>query len=73
MEGDLTMLGVSKPVNFRVDSFNCGESPFSKRAMCGAVASATIRRSEWGMTFGVQISNPADEIKLMIPVEAYKE
>ena len=29
--------------------------------------------SEWGMTFGLPISNPGDDINLVIPVEAYKE
>ena len=73
LDGDLTMIGVTKPVSFKVANFNCGESPFNKKAMCGAVATATIKRSEWGMTFGVQISNPADEIRLLMSVEAYKE
>ncbi len=73
LDGELTMLGVTKPASFKVANFNCGENPFNKKAMCGAVATATIKRSDWGMTFGVQISNPADEIKLTIPVEASKE
>ena len=29
--------------------------------------------SEWGMTFGLPISNPGDDVNLVIPVEAYKE
>lgn len=73
VDGDLTMLGVTKPVSFKVTHFNCGESPFSKKAMCGADATATIKRSEWGMTSGLQIGNPADDIKLVVPIEAYKE
>jgi polyisoprenoid-binding protein YceI len=73
LDGELTMLGVARPVSFKVANFRCGESPFNKKAMCGAIATATIKRSEWGMTSGLAISNPGDDINLVIPVEAYKE
>jgi polyisoprenoid-binding protein YceI len=70
IDGELTMLGVSKPVSLKVVNFVCGESPFNKKPMCGADATATIKRSDWGMTDGLKINNPSDEIKLIIPVEA---
>lgn len=73
VDGDLTMLGVTKPVSFKVVNFVCGENPFNKKPMCGAEADATIKRSEWGMTNGLNINNPGDEIKLMIPIEGYRE
>lgn len=72
-DGELTMLGVTKPVTLKVNNFKCGEQPFNKKPMCAAEATATIRRSEWGMTEGIKFSNPADEIQLVIPVEAYRE
>ena len=70
-EGDLTMLGVSRPVTLAVANLRCGEQAFNKKPMCGAEATTTIRRSEWGMTNGVAIGNPSDEIRLVVPVEAY--
>lgn len=73
VDGELTMLGVTKPVSLQVADFKCGDNPFNKKPMCGADAMATIKRSDWGMTNGLNISNPSDEIKLLIPVEAYKE
>jgi polyisoprenoid-binding protein YceI len=73
VDGDLTMIGVTKPVSFKVTNFVCGENPFNKKPMCGAEATATIKRSEWGMTNGLNISNPGDEIKLLIPIEAYRD
>jgi polyisoprenoid-binding protein YceI len=73
VNGDLTMLGVTKPVVLQVADFKCGEQPFNKKAMCGANASATLKRSEWGLTNGLNINNPSDEVRLLIPVEAYKE
>jgi len=73
VDGDLTMVGVTKPVSLKVSNFVCGENPFNKKSMCGAEAMTTIKRSDWGMTDGLAINNPSDEIKLIIPVEAYKE
>jgi polyisoprenoid-binding protein YceI len=71
--GDLTMLGVTKPVMFAVSDFKCGQQTFNKKPMCAAEATATIKRSEWGMTSGLNIGNPGDDIKLTMPVEAYLE
>jgi polyisoprenoid-binding protein YceI len=71
VDGDLTMLGVTKPVSFKVHNFSCGEQAFNKKPMCAAEATATIKRSDWGMTDGLKIGNPGDDIKLTIPVEAY--
>jgi polyisoprenoid-binding protein YceI len=56
-----------------VSDFRCGEQPFNKKPMCAAEATATIRRSEWGLTEGIKFSNPADAIKLVVPVEAYRD
>ena len=39
--------------------------------MCGAVADATIKRTDFGMKFGVP--GVSDEVKLMLGVEAYPE
>lgn len=73
IDGELTMIGVTKPVTLKLVDFKCGEQPFNKKPMCGADATATIKRSDWGMTGGVQTLTPADEVTLRIPVEAYRE
>lgn len=72
VNGDLTMLAVTKSVNLKVDNFKCGENPFNKKAMCGAEAWATIKRSEWGMTANLPFA-PGDDIKITLPIEAYLE
>jgi polyisoprenoid-binding protein YceI len=72
-DGELTMLGVTKPVSLKVANFSCGEQAFNKKPMCGAEATATIKRSEWGMTDGLKLGNPGDDIQLIIPVEAYRD
>jgi polyisoprenoid-binding protein YceI len=71
-EGELTMLGVTKPVSLKVTNFACAENPFNKKAMCGAEATATIKRSEWGMKAGIPNSS-SDEVRIVIPIEAYKD
>jgi polyisoprenoid-binding protein YceI len=67
------MIGVSKPVTLKIVDFKCGEHPLNKKPMCGADARATIKRSDWGLTTGLQTQTPADEVTLRIPVEAYRE
>jgi len=72
-DGELTMVGVTKPVSLKVANFTCGEQAFNKKPMCGAEATATIKRSEWGMTDGLKLGNPGDDIHLILPVEAYRD
>lgn len=69
-EGDFTMLGVTKPLTVTVNNFVCGENPMNKKAMCGANIGGTIKRSEFGMTKYVPAIS--DDIKIHVPVEAYK-
>lgn len=69
--GELTMVSVTKPVMLTVTGFRCGANAFNKKPMCGAEATATIKRSDFGMNNGLNISNPSDEIRLTIPVEGY--
>lgn len=72
VEGELTMIGVTKPVTLTVDNETCGEHPINKKPMCGAQASATVKRSEWGMKYGLPRA-VGDDVRLIIPVEAYKD
>jgi len=71
VEGTLTLLGVSKPVKLAVTAFNCAPNPFTKKDMCGVDLAGSIKRSDFGMKFGVPAI--ADEVKLMIAVEGYKD
>ena len=71
VEGSLTLLGVSKPVSLRVENWKCGAHPFSKKEMCGGNASGVLKRSDFGMKFGIPAMT--DEIKLWVGFEAYKD
>ena len=36
VEGQLTLLGVTKPVKLKINSFTCAEHPMAKKEVCGA-------------------------------------
>jgi polyisoprenoid-binding protein YceI len=72
VEGKLTLLGVTKPLVLHVDRWKCGPNPFTKKEMCGGTASGTLKRSDFGMKFGLPVA-VGDEVKLLIGFEAYKE
>ena len=71
IEGDLTMLGITRPVTLTVTSFNCKMHPAFKKEFCGADATATIKRTDWGMKYGVP--NVGDDVRLDIQIEAIKD
>jgi polyisoprenoid-binding protein YceI len=70
-EGELTLLGVTKPVSLAVTFFNCGPHPMNKKQMCGANATATIKRSDFGLS--TYVPAVGDEVKISIEVEATKD
>jgi polyisoprenoid-binding protein YceI len=70
-DGELTLVGVTKPVSLTVDWFNCGTHPINKKAVCGANATTTIKRSDFGITYAVPAVG--DEVKIAIQVEAFKD
>lgn len=69
-DGELTIRGVTKPVSLAVLDFKCGLHPFSKKPMCGANATTTIKRSDFGVKYGLPAIG--DELTINIPIEAYK-
>ena len=50
--GTLTMHGVTKPVNLKIESFKCIMNPMLKREVCGTEATATFNRDDFGVDFG---------------------
>ena len=70
LHGDLTLLGVTKPVVLDVTFNKDGVSAASKLDTVGFSARGTIKRSEFGMKYGVP--NIGDEIQIIIESEAVK-
>jgi polyisoprenoid-binding protein YceI len=73
VDGNLTILGVTKPVTLTIDAFNCGADPMDplkQKQKCGARASAQIKRSDFGVKFGLPLVG--DDVKLVFEIEAIK-
>jgi polyisoprenoid-binding protein YceI len=69
--GTLTMLGKALPVTLKATTFNCYDNPMLKREVCGGDFETTIKRSQWGMTYG--LPGIPDDVRLVIQVEAVKQ
>ena len=70
LHGELTMLGVTKPVVLDVTFNKDGVSPASKLDTVGFSARGTVKRTDFGMKYGAP--NISDEIQLLIEAEAVK-
>ncbi len=71
ISGDLTLHGVTKPVKLSIDSFKCMENPMIKKQVCGADASGTFNRADFGVNYGEQYGFKQDVV-LRIQVEGVK-
>jgi len=69
--GEITLLGVTRPLRLTLDQFHCGVHPIAQREVCGADASGAIRRSDFGMK--AFLPAVGDEVKLRIQVEGFKD
>ncbi len=71
VDGDVTIVGVTKPLRLQVDSISCGVHPFSKKDVCGFNATASLKRSDFGMKYGLPAIG--DRIDLEIEAEGVKQ
>lgn len=71
LTGDLTLLGVTKPVTLEVTLNGQGEHPFNKKQMIGFSAKGSLKRSDFGMGYGLPAVG--DDITLMIEVEGIRQ
>lgn len=69
-KGNLTIMGISKPLTLKVKSINCGVHPFNKKQVCGFDAMGSFKRSSYGMKYG--LPGIGDDVTLMIEAEATK-
>jgi polyisoprenoid-binding protein YceI len=67
-QGTLTLHGVTKPMTLVINSFMCKLTPVTKKEVCGADASASFDRSDFGMSYGEQYGFRMG-VKLEIQVE----
>ena len=73
VHGVLTMLGQTHPVVLNISHNKSGVHPFSGKYVAGFSASTTIKRSQWGMTYGLPALGDEVEIRLEIEGERIDE
>jgi polyisoprenoid-binding protein YceI len=69
VEGSLTMHGVSRPVDLAIERFQCQPHSRHGREVCGADASTTINRDEFGVDYDKE-NGFFMAVKLLITIEA---
>ena len=67
--GQLSLHGVTRPVNLKINSFKCIPHPLHKRELCGADAMTTFNRDDFGLDAGKSFRFRMD-VTLRIQVEA---
>ena len=74
IEGNMTMLGVTKPVTLTLERWKCGSDMRTqgKRYQCGGNASGSFKRSDFGMKFGLPTAI-GDEVKLWMSFYGFKQ
>lgn len=72
IEGELTLLGETKPVTLEGKRFNCYDQPVLKARVCGGDFETVIKRSQWGVNWGIEMGIP-DDVRLLIQIEAIRK
>ena len=67
--GNLSLHGVTKPVALKIDLLKCIPHPMLKREMCGANATGSFNRADFGLDVGKDYGFKMD-VALRIQVEA---
>ena len=77
IKGDLTLLGITKPLILNVKINKIDTYPFrvglSKPMVMGVSATASFKRSEFGMNYAIKKNLVGDDIDLIIEFEARQE
>ncbi|WP_119165850.1 YceI family protein [Algihabitans albus] len=71
--GDLTIRGVTRPVSLDVTWNKSGKYPFNDNYVTGISARATVKRSDFGMTYALENELVGDEIEILIEAEAIRQ
>jgi len=74
VEGNLTLLGVTKPVTLNVIRWKCGPDMRTKgaRYQCGGNATGAFKRSDFGMKFGLPVA-VGDEVSLWMSFYGFRQ
>jgi polyisoprenoid-binding protein YceI len=74
LDGMLSLLGQTHPVTLDVSLNKAASYPFGHRKhTLGISARTTLKRSQWGMNYGVERGMVGDEVKLSFELEALRD
>lgn len=74
VDGKVTLLGVTKPLQLTILSFNCIPHPMNKKdEVCGADVEGEMNWGEYGMKWSQYGQGDAGKTKLRIQVEGVKQ
>ncbi len=69
--GNLTMVGVTRSITLDARLINAGPHPFNKAPIAAWSARGTIKRSDFGIKYGLPVIG--DEVTLLLDIEALKK
>ncbi|MGV3481468.1 MAG: YceI family protein [Sphingobium sp.] len=69
IEGNLTIRGVTKPVVLDAEFIGAGINPFVKKLTVGFKAETTIKRSDFGISYGIPLVTDAVKIDIAAAFE----
>lgn len=72
IDGELTLLGNTRPLTLRIESFRCITHPLYKREICGADVRGGFNRRDFGMARSAS-DEAAGQVRLVIQVEALRD
>ena len=70
--GEITLLGVTKPLTLTINSTNCTKNPMTGKEFCGADAQGEVNWSQFGMKWSKFGEGDAGKTLLRIQVEGAK-
>lgn len=73
IEGEITLLAVTKPLKLTIHNFTCIDHPFYKKKACGADVEGDLNWSEYGMKWSKYGEGDAGKVKLRVQVEGLKD
>jgi polyisoprenoid-binding protein YceI len=71
VEGNLTLLGVTKPATLTLERFKCNPASATAKERCGGIAVGKLKRSDFGMKYGIPVNG--DDVALTIGFESTKD
>jgi polyisoprenoid-binding protein YceI len=71
VEGNLTLHGVTRPLTLNVTAINCAVHPMKRTWNCGFDASASLKRSDFGVSSYVPLIS--DEMQLRLEAEGERK